>query len=301
MTGHAAAVVRRTTRVALTAGAAIGVLSVLGVVLGSLLGLRPMVVTSGSMSPAIPAGSLVVAEETPAADVVIGDVVAVEVADGRVMHRVVAAHRSGADTVLTLRGDANGAPDEDPYVVRQVDLVRFDVPLLGHPVSWLSTPWGLLFLGAGACGLLVFAFRPAPAQPGRRRRVSALVAAPLAGVVVTAAAAPSSAWFDDHGTVTLGTVSTYAVPVPTLSCGGVGLLSVSFSWTAVPGATSYTLHHGIGGGVTTTVNSTSHTVVAAVAGGTAWVTANRNFGSTTWVSGQSNHRSYTVAVVSVCS
>ena len=66
------------------------------------------------------------------------------------------------------------------------------------------------------------------------------------------------------------------------------------------GATSYTVHYGSGGSQTTTVAGTSTTIVTAIAGGTAWVQANRNYGATTWTSTASVTRSYTVAVVSLC-
>jgi hypothetical protein len=76
---------------------------------------------------------------------------------------------------------------------------------------------------------------------------------------------------------------------------------VTFNWTAVAGATNYTLHYGSGGAQTKTVTGTSTTVVAAISGGTAWLVANRNFGSTTWTSAASPTRTYTVAAVSLCS
>ncbi len=204
---------------ALTVGAALGVLCIGGVLAGAVLGIRPMIVTSGSMSPTIPAGSLVVAKDTAAADVGVGDVVAVVVGDGRVMHRVVAAQSAGADTVLTLQGDANATPDQDPYVVRQVARVWFDIPLLGYPVSWLSTPLGLIGLGIGACGLLVFAFRPTPAGVAGRRRVAASVAAPASVLLLVTGASPTSAMFTDGGSVTSGAIVTYTVPKPVwVSC-----------------------------------------------------------------------------------
>ena len=96
-------------------------------------------------------------------------------------------------------------------------------------------------------------------------------------------------------TFTAGSVAT-----PTLSCGALGVLSVTFSWTAVSGATDYTLHYGIGGASTLTVGGTSYTFLTAISGGTAWVVANHAYGSTTWSSAASNTRTYTVAAVSLC-
>ena len=66
------------------------------------------------------------------------------------------------------------------------------------------------------------------------------------------------------------------------------------------GGHDYTLHYGSGGAQTQTVAGTTATITAAISGGTAWVVANRNFGSTTWTSVASQTRTYTVAVVSLC-
>jgi len=147
-----------------------------------------------------------------------------------------------------------------------------------------------------------------PTGEGRRRSIGGTralaVAAVLLGGVLTVEAAPEAtfaAWTDavDVGTSTL---STYTVPVPgNFRCGGLGIASVQFQWNAVSGATNYTLHYGSGGGTTMTVSGTSQTVTTLISGGTAWVNANQNFGSTTWTSANSNTRSYTVAVVSLCS
>jgi signal peptidase I len=147
------------------------------------------------------------------------------------------------------------------------------------------------------------------AVEGRRRRpiggTRAMTAvALLTGGVLSVGSAPEptfAAWADgvDVGTSSL---STYTVPVPgNFRCGGLGVASVQFQWNAVAGATNYTLHYGNGGATTMTVTGTSQTITSLISGGTAWVNANQNFGSTTWTSANSNTRTYTVAVVSLCS
>jgi len=98
------------------------------------------------------------------------------------------------------------------------------------------------------------------------------------------------------------TVGTYTVPAPaTFTCGTLGVLSVTFNWTAVAGATNYTLHYGSGGALTKAVTGTSTTIVTPISSGTAWLQANRSFGATTWTSVASATRTYTVAAVSLCS
>lgn len=298
----------------LTLAAVLGVTCILSVAAGLLLDIRPLVVKSGSMSPTIETGALAWTRQVPASDLSVGDVVMVENAEGnRVTHRIVSLEDHGASAVLELQGDANPVPDVERYPVSDAYRVFADVPYGGRVVAWLSGPYGLFLLGMYAMALLVVVLRrrdgDEPPRTGRRAgrkvrrrgRKAALAAAPLATLLVAGTAAPSSALFSDSAGVGTPSISTHTVPTTNLACGALGILSVTFTWTAVPGATSYTLHYGAGGSSTTTTAATSETIVTAIAGGRAWVTVNRNFGSTTWTSAPSNTRSYTVAVVSLCS
>lgn len=251
----------------LSGGAALGVLCLLAAVACVLLGVRPMVVTTGSMSPAIPAGSLALGHDTAARDVEVGDVVSVPRADGtRVMHRVVGTDPSDGRVALTLRGDANSRPDDETYLVERVLLVRFDVPGLGYPVHGLSTPWGMLGLGAMSSGLVLFAFRRGRGPAPRRRRAAALVGTPLVAVVLAATGPPAWATFTDAGTVT-STASTHGVvPQAQPTCTNVdGLLvlgnAARVTWTHVDVRQEYAWE----------LRTTSGTVVASgtVGGGQA--------------------------------
>lgn len=204
----------RLGRLLLGAGALLGVVSAVTVVGCLLVGIRPMVVVSGSMGPAVPAGSLAFAQETPAGAVRAGDVVTVLRADGsRVMHRVVSVRPAGDRVALTLKGDANATPDPESYVVDSVGTVRAHVPGIGHPVAWLSSPWGLLALGAVGAGLVVFALRPGGRSGGRDTGgAGGGVAGGLAATVVAVAAVTTTgAWFTDAGAVTAGPVQAHLV------------------------------------------------------------------------------------------
>ena len=124
---------------------------------------------------------------------------------------------------------------------------------------------------------------------------------PLAAAALVCAGVPAAyAYWTDSATTSTGSFAAGTIAAPTLSCGALGVLSVTFNWTAIPGATGYTLHYGNGGATTMNTTNTTATLVAAITGGTAWVVAHRNFGSTTWSSVNSNTRTYTVAVVSLC-
>jgi hypothetical protein len=194
-------------------------------------------------------------------------------------------------------------------------LILFSIPYAGRVVAAASGPIGLFLLGGYVAFVVMILVderrRRGPSSRGgsrkatdrREKRAVAVVGVLLAGVAtVEAAPEPTfAAWTDSVGVGT-STLSTSTVPVPqNFRCGTLGVLSVQFQWDAVAGATNYTLHYGSGGSSTMTVTGTSQTITAVISGGTAWVNANRTFASTTWTSANSNTRTYTVAVVSLCS
>ncbi|TIC85511.1 signal peptidase I [Nocardioides sp. GY 10127] len=146
----------------LTAGAVVGTVCLVLLLAGLVLDVRVLLFRSGSMAPAIPAGSLALAHQVDAADLGVGDVVSVPTATGsRVTHRLVAVQETGDGAgVLTLRGDANPADDPTTYTVATADRVVAHVPWVGYAVSWLSGPYGLLLLGAYAAVLLTIVVRP---------------------------------------------------------------------------------------------------------------------------------------------
>lgn len=123
----------------------VGVLCVGWFVVATTTGLSLVVVTTGSMGPTIPAGSVVVSERAAAADVRPGDVVTVPRPGVAlpVTHRVVTVERVDGDPAarsLTLRGDANDTDDRDRSVVREVGRTVASAPGLGRVLQWSSTP-----------------------------------------------------------------------------------------------------------------------------------------------------------------
>jgi hypothetical protein len=240
----------------------------------------------------------------------------------RVTHRIVRITHRGAEATIALKGDANKVPDPQVHTVSSAGRLLFGIPFLGRVIAVLSSPIGLLLLGA----YLFFVARVAmeewahrgPAGPrrgrergGRRRGgarratgVAAGIVALTAGLAAVTGAGPKGtvAAFTDTVAVGTSTMSTSSVPAPTLSCGPLGVLSVGFTWSSVSGATNYTLFYN-NGSSSTTVSGLSTTITGALnLSSTAWVVANRNFGSTTWLSARSNSKNYTfLAVVSLCS
>ena len=98
-------------------------------------------VTSGSMEPNIPVGSLVIAGKTEADTLQTGDVIAFN-EDGTVItHRVV--ENDTVNRQITTKGDANNVEDFTPVsyenVIGKVDI---HIPYIGAVLEGLSTVTG---------------------------------------------------------------------------------------------------------------------------------------------------------------
>ncbi|GLY00506.1 signal peptidase I [Actinoplanes sp. NBRC 101535] len=130
-----------------------------GAFLPMLWGWKPVVVTSGSMSPLITRGDVVVVD--PAATGKAGDVVMYDrPGTGAVTHRIVGYTPDGR---YLTKGDANPQRDPQPVTAQAVEgRVRLLVPYLGLPGLRLRTvPAGVvLALGVAALALLALRRRP---------------------------------------------------------------------------------------------------------------------------------------------
>ena len=98
-------------------------------------------VRTGSMSPAIPVGALVVATRASAEDLNPGDVIVFQRPDRpgmMVVHRIEAIEQRASGPVFITRGDANSAPDgwEVPATGDGWQ-ARYSVSRLGFVLGWL--------------------------------------------------------------------------------------------------------------------------------------------------------------------
>lgn len=175
--------VRWSDRVAVAVGAAASLATVAALVL-VLSGYRPLVVRSGSMSPTLEVGDLVVAQPTPAALLRRDDIVTVpaSVVAGSaprgesLTHRVRALEVTGTVVQVTSRGDANRT-GETWSVATDDELRRaaWSIPRIGAPAVLLRAPGVAAALLAVAVGLLLVPLagramrgfaRPAPIGAG---------------------------------------------------------------------------------------------------------------------------------------
>lgn len=133
--------------VVIAAVTAISALDILG-------GIKLYAVQSGSMAPAIPAGTLVVSK--PADDYQVGHVITFKAEKDRLIknpkytttHRVFEVKETIlGQTEYVTKGDANDTPDSKPVAE---DLVLgktiFSIPFLGYPISFAKTKEGLIIL-----------------------------------------------------------------------------------------------------------------------------------------------------------
>lgn len=151
----------------------------LAVLVPRVAGATPYTVLTGSMSPAYPAGTLVVVRPVDLEDVRVGDVVTYQLRSGEpavATHRVVGVGWTpDGEKVLTTRGDANSVTDAEP--VRSVQLrgeVWYAVPWIGHLNVLMSPDQHLLLVRLAAGALFLYAVvllvrgREEPQPPGAR-------------------------------------------------------------------------------------------------------------------------------------
>jgi signal peptidase I len=137
------------------------VFAVLAIVLaataGPSLGHQLMIVRTGSMTPAIPAGTMIDVTHVNAADLKVGDVVSLTAPNGVIdTHRVNRVVSLPDGLYIETKGDANAAPDPvlapASAVVGRVD---FSVPVAGYLMYMLTIPTGIVAVFCIAFTLLL--------------------------------------------------------------------------------------------------------------------------------------------------
>lgn len=116
-------------------------------ILPMIFGVRPFVVLSGSMEPVIHTGSLCyINQNVESTDIVTGDVIAFNIDDATVVHRVIGFDEDGR---FITKGDANEVQDLSPvsstnYAGKQV----FSIPYMGYVSQWLQSTKGIVVVVA---------------------------------------------------------------------------------------------------------------------------------------------------------
>lgn len=136
---------RRATAVVTTAVCAVGLGSVIAVGAAGRMGYQVLGMKTGSMTPYVDPGDLVVAKPVPDTEVAVGDVISFRAPDGDrapYTHRVVSRSVVNGAPSFETKGDANNRPDSwrVTYRSRQAYVVTTVVPHGGQVLSVVRSP-----------------------------------------------------------------------------------------------------------------------------------------------------------------
>lgn len=133
------------------------------VVIPRLLGWVPLTVLTGSMDPAIPPGSQVIVKPVNSIDgIAVGDIVTYMPNpndETLVTHRVVGVQvDSKGEHSLTVKGDANNAPDPTPVTSKQLrGVVVYHIPWVGYIALKINAQAKIVTITVLGIGLIVYA------------------------------------------------------------------------------------------------------------------------------------------------
>jgi signal peptidase len=131
-----------------------------------------LTVLSGSMTPHLPVGSVVLIRPVDPGTLHVGDVATYQKEPGKaeyITHRIVGINTSTTPTTFTFKGDANRGPDINPVPATAIrGKVWFSVPYLGTIRDAVHTK-GVLFLLA-VVGLVGYALFQVTSALRERRR-----------------------------------------------------------------------------------------------------------------------------------
>ncbi|SNR64651.1 signal peptidase, endoplasmic reticulum-type [Haloechinothrix alba] len=144
-------------------------LAVAAVAVPAAAGGKSVIVQTGSMEPALPAGSLAVTRERPVAEIAENDIVTFTAnGDLLVTHRVVAVEHGAGGAELVTKGDANEDPDPEPVQAADVHgVLWYQIPWLGTVLEAVSGTAGALY-GAALLLLLFAAHLMLPTTTNRK-------------------------------------------------------------------------------------------------------------------------------------
>lgn len=121
-------------------------------------GIKPFIVLSGSMEPAIFAGDLVISKTVDPASLKVNDVISFKQGNAVVTHRIVDIDQKDNETVFVTKGDANNVADQNTVSYAQVEGIQvIRIGKIGHLALFMQTPVGmLLFIGVPLCLFILY-------------------------------------------------------------------------------------------------------------------------------------------------
>lgn len=138
-----------------------------------ILGYRAVILTGGSMEPALPIGSVVISRQAAPEELESGDIITFRHPDSKfsTTHRIVGVREESGVRRFTVKGDANDTPDprEISFDSGRAYKHRFSVPYAGYVLVYLANPYGMLLIGVSLAGLAAMGIF---SRKGERTRVS---------------------------------------------------------------------------------------------------------------------------------
>lgn len=111
----------------------------------SVLGFKPIIVLSGSMSPAFETGSMIFVRETDTTKLKVGDIICYMSGESAVTHRITEVVNKGGEISYITKGDANNAPDRIPVNPEAVEGVYIKhIDKLGSYAMFMQSTTGMI-------------------------------------------------------------------------------------------------------------------------------------------------------------
>ncbi len=196
-------------------------------------GWDPVVITSGSMSPTLRPGDVLVVDAHPAGEL-LGQrsVITFDAPSGNgelITHRV--AEVLDEDRLYITQGDANPTRDTDPVTVDQVRGVgRLVVPLIGLPVVWASEGNLVALGGVGVLTVAAVAVAARSFAATRRsradRHISTLADKAVQRVRLLVGLMIVTQFFLDAGRFEVQAFNLTRMQLMVITCAGLGLINL---------------------------------------------------------------------------
>jgi len=106
-----------------------------------------VIMSAGSMEPAVPVGSIIFVKTVDPDDVKVGDIIAFQRSDSRILHRVIDKIVENDSFYFRTKGDAN--EDPDPWGVRPEQIrggLFLTIPYYGYLINFAATPVGFALM-----------------------------------------------------------------------------------------------------------------------------------------------------------
>ena len=115
-------------------------------------GYRFLYIATGSMSPALMPGDLIITRQTDVTSLAPGDIIVYDVAGRQICHRIISISQN---SIMITKGDANTTADPAISDSDNLQYVCFRIPFAGYPFAFLQTK---TFLAALMISVLMCCF-----------------------------------------------------------------------------------------------------------------------------------------------